>query len=303
MFRSPFPASLVRTLAAAALVAGVVSEARAEALQRPTTLPESQQRLLVDASARAFDHVRAARRQIAEGQSYAARQELARASALLAQARAASPATRVREAIETLWIRLQDPTVRVGAAEFEPIFTRIAAAGDPQAWSATRRYVERARYFRQDGATAANELVQASARIPEGALDGPLTAARARVHAAMIELYGGELAAADAVAALAERATGFAVRIAGGEVSLPDVASPPAPDLEWTDPAGEAAAPAAERKIEATESRLPEPHEFDESNGAEPEAAPSEGATDAAPEAAEPEAPETAPEAEPAPGV
>ena len=262
MFGSPLgrPALLLaRTFAATALAVVLAGGAQAGELLGMKSLPESRQHLLSDTTARAFDYVRAARRKVADKQSFEARKDLAQASTLLAQARAASPGTQVREEISRLWVDLQDPTTQVASAEFDALFASIDGAEAGAAYAATRRYVERARYFRKDGDAASQELVAASARIPHGELDGPLAAAYAGVHVAMIELFAGELDAADAELARAERSTLRAVRIAGGahDPSLADVAAP-ARRMEPPTGGGFAAEP------EATESEIPAPAEFRE---------------------------------------
>jgi hypothetical protein len=275
--------SFVRTLVAGALIAVCAADAPAEELRSAKTLPESRQLLLSDTTARAFDHVRAARRQIAAKQGFEARKELAQATTLLAQARSASPGTQVREEISRLWIRLQDPTLQVNAAEFETLFAFIDGADDAVAYSATRRYVERARYFRKDGDSASRELVAAAARIPHGVLDGPLADAYARVHIATIELYGGALDAADDALARAERSTLAAVRIAGGahDAALADVAAPAEPGDDDRAGGFPPEPATAESEPALTESEIPAPAEFREPRDdrpAESEAAPAPGA-------------------------
>jgi hypothetical protein len=257
-----------RAALAACLVASAAAPALGAELRPVASLPEAHRHLLSDAAARAVDHVRAARRLVAERKSYDARKELAQASTLLAQARAASPATRVAQEITALRIRLQDPTVEVPAAAFDALFAAIDDAGDREGFAATRRYVERARYFRRDGVAADAELVSAMARIPHGEIDGPLAGAAAQVQMAAIELYAGQLETADRVLERAERSALAAVRIAaGGEADwMADVAAPPPPEAApaASEPDAGAASPAV------TESRIPEPSEFREQGGAGP---------------------------------
>jgi len=258
---------LATALAAAALVTAGVPAGAAEL--RPTAgLPEARQHLLSDATARAVDHVRVARREIAERRSYEARKELAQASTLLAQARSAAAATRVAQELAALQIRLQDPTLEIPAEAFDFVLTAIDEADDREAFSATRRHVERGRYFRRDGVAASAELVAAMARIPQGEIDGPLAGAAAHVQVATIELYAGNLEAADRVLARAERSALAAVRIAGGGEAdwlddFVDVAAPPPVEAG---PLEDAPDPAT------TESQIPAPAEFQESNDGEPAA-------------------------------
>jgi len=291
MFRNP----LVRTALLAFVASTVAASApAAERLRPASALPENQQILVSDATARAFDHVRAARGEIGERESYAARKELAQASTLLARARAASPATRVQREISALQIRLEDRTTPVQPSEFEPVFAALDAAGDGAAYDPTRRHVERARFYRNDPDQAGRELVAAAARIPFGEIDGPLAAADADVAVAMIELYVGELKAADETLGLAERSTQAAVQIASGtaEATLPDVAAPPPPETQpqAAPEAVEEAQPETvpetrpqaveEEQPEPAESVIPAPSEFQEPQGETP-AEP--GASEAAP--------------------
>jgi len=254
------PGTRVRLALALAAVLALAAPARAAELRPASSMPEARRQLIADTSARAVDHVRAARRAIAERRSYDARKELAEASTRLAEARAASPATRVGQEISALQIRLQDPTVRVPSAAFDAVFAAIDDAGDREAFAATRRYVERARYFRRDTVAATSELVSAAARIPQGQIDGPLAGAFAQVQVATVELYAADLDSADRVLERAERAALAAVRIAaGGEADwLADVSAPLAPDV---------AAPPAPATPEPgiTESVIPAPAEFQES--------------------------------------
>jgi hypothetical protein len=295
---------IARSALALGLAGVLATPAAADELRPAESIPEAQQRVLADETARAFDHIRAARRELAARDTWKARRELAQAGALLDRATAASPATRVEEEISVALARLADPTTTPGPAPFAAIFDAIDAAGDAGAWTATRRYVERAHYFRRDADAATRELISAAARIPYGEIDGPVSAAKVRVRMAAIELAAGRLGEADAILRMAESSAVSAVQIAGGAVEpgLADVAAPPPPLME--------------AEPEATESEMPAPTEFDENNGhgpADSEAGPTsdvEPETEMAPEVeaepemapetdAEPEmAPETVPEAE-----
>jgi hypothetical protein len=255
---------LVRLALALVAAVAVAAPARAAQLRPAERLPESQRHLLADTTASAVDHVRAARRAIAERRAYDARKELAQASTLLTQSRGASPATRVAQEISALQIQLQDPTAQVSAQAFDPLFAAIDDAGDREAFAATRTYVERARYFRRDGVAASTELTSAAARIPQGEIDGPLADAFAQVQVASVAVYAGDLPAADRVLARAEQSALAAVRIAAGDEAdwLADVAAPPpeAPAVATPEPDAQDEGPPI------TETEIPAPAEFQESN-------------------------------------
>ena len=211
----------------------MTSDARADRLLAPAAMPETQLTLVSDSSARAFDHIRAARQQIESRLPVEARRELVEARKLLAEARAAIPANRVLDRIAGLLARLEDPTRQVAIQDLEPLMAEIDMAGAGDAYDATRRYVERSRYYLFYGNrdAASRELVAAAARVPYGRLDAPLGTSYERVNQAMVFLFDHDLVSADAVLQAAENNAHAVIQIAAGaeEVMLPDVAAPPEP--------------------------------------------------------------------------
>ena len=309
----------VIALAGAALI-GAASGAFADRLLPAADMPEAKLTLVSNAGARAFDHIRAARQQIEVRHAFEARQELAQARKLLAEARTAVPASRVQDRIATLLRRIEDPSVKLKYTDVDPIYAEIEAAGGGDAYGATWRYVERARYqlWNQDRNGATRELLAASARVPYGRIDGPLGASYERVNQAMILLYDLDLTGADALLAAAEDNAHAVVQIASGaelpmeDLSAPDVAAPPAaPTFESAPELAPEIAPeiAPEALTPAPmESEIPPGAEFQESPSPEP-AAVEETVEDAvqwttpalpdvsAPELTTPEIPATATEA------
>ena len=221
----------IRTLLAGTLL--LAASARAESPLRPVdTLPELQRTIIADNTARAFDRLRAARSLLDARHPYEARLELAQARSLLGAALGASPATTVLDDITTLFTRLHDPTELIGVGAVDPIFEAIAAAGDAEAYAATIRWVERARYQLWAGSAegAATQLVAAAARVPYSEIDGPLAAVFADVSVAMIELRAVRLTEAAAILAEAEQSTHAVVRLASGEATaLPEAEAVRAP--------------------------------------------------------------------------
>ncbi len=215
----------------AALVAfGGATVTSAQGLLPVQTMPSEQLIVVSTSSARAFDHIRAAREQIESRQLADARQEVAQARTLLTPVIEASPSTRIQNAIAAVLTQLDDPTTTVSMDDLAPIYAEIAAAGDDDAHDAAKRYVERARYqlFHQNRDAAARELVAAASRVPYGEIDGPIGATWKGVNDALIALYDRDLEGADAILAAAEGEARSVVQIASGghDDILGDVAAP-----------------------------------------------------------------------------
>ena len=174
----------------------------------------------------------------------------------------------IQQRIDAILVRLDDPSRSAPRSVLDPVFSALDGAGDPAAFTATRRYVERARYelFRGDRDAAVRELASASARVPYTRMDAPLAFVAERVDRAQIQIFAGWIEAADASLAEAERQAHDVVRLASGlEVeNLADVAAPPpakekpAPvETEWAAPTPtESVIPAAPEFLETTDAPL-----------------------------------------------
>jgi len=281
-----------------ALATGAIvfaSAAGADTRLRPVAaMPDDQLVLMSTSSARAFDHIQAAREHIQARQWVDARQDLAKARALLIDVREASPATRVQDAIAQVLRELEDPTTVVKMKDLGPVWNAIEATNDRDAYAATHRFVSRARFqlYHGNQDAAARELVAASARVPYATIDGPIQSTWELVNRAMIQLYDKELEAADQTLAAALADARTVVRIASGahDDMLGDVAAPP-PPAPLTE-----ARPSQADEIEAA-PEFGEPTDTGEAETPPVDAAPPEGDAEETGETAE--AAEPAPPADP----